>query len=124
MRVRRDEGQDLRANVSHARQRRAILAAMQPRKSSGTMRVLIVDDEENIRRTTAVVLEGMGHETVGADSAAAALKLLGNDGFDIAFLDLKLDGENGLDLLPKMLEVNADLDVVVFTAFASIETAV
>jgi len=53
-----------------------ILAAMQPRKSSGSMRLLIVDDEENIRKTTAVVLEAMGHETVGAESAATALKQL------------------------------------------------
>ena len=64
------------------------------------MRLLIIDDEENIRRTTSVVLEGMGHETVGVDSGAAALKRLAHDQFEIAFLDLKLNGESGLDLLP------------------------
>ena len=35
---------------------------MQSRKSNGAMRILIIDDEENIRRTTAVALEAIGHE--------------------------------------------------------------
>ncbi len=97
---------------------------MQPSKSTGPMRLLIIDDEENIRRTTAVVLEAMGHHTVGVGNGAAALKQLQSDDFDIAFLDLKLDGESGLDLLPELLKVNPQLEVVVFTAYASIETAV
>jgi len=88
------------------------------------MRLLIIDDEENIRRTTAVVLEGMGHETVGVGNGAAALKQLETDRFDLAFLDLKLNGENGLDLLPELLKNNPQLEVVVFTAYASVETAV
>jgi NtrC-family two-component system response regulator AlgB len=88
------------------------------------MRVLIIDDEQNIRQTTTVVLESMGHETVGAENGATALKQLESDPFDIAFLDLKLKGESGLDLLPELLKVNPRLDIVVFTAYASIETAV
>jgi NtrC-family two-component system response regulator AlgB len=88
------------------------------------MRLLIIDDEENIRRTTAVVLEGLGHETSGAENRAEVLKRLEADHFDLAFLDLKLDGESGLDLLPEMLEIEPRLQVVVFTAYASIETAV
>ncbi len=88
------------------------------------MRLLIIDDEDNIRRTTAVVLEAMGHEPVGVDSGAAALKQLESDPFDLAFLDLKLRGESGLDLLPELLKINPHLEVVVFTAYASIESAV
>jgi two-component system, NtrC family, response regulator AlgB len=97
---------------------------MQPRKSNGSMRLLIIDDEENIRRTTAVVLEGLGHETALAENRSAALNRLERAQFDIAFLDLKLDGESGLDLLPEMLKLDPTLEVVVFTAYASIETAV
>lgn len=97
---------------------------MQPKKSNGSMRLLIIDDEENIRRTTAVALEALGHETAGAENGAAALKQLEGDHFDIAFLDLKLDGESGLDLLPQLLKSDPQLEVVVFTAYASIETAV
>ena len=88
------------------------------------MRILIVDDEENIRRIMVVVLEAMGHETVSVDNGADARRQLENDTFDIAFLDLKLGGENGLDLLPELLQINPELEVIVCTAYASIETAV
>lgn len=88
------------------------------------MRILIIDDEQSIRQTTAVVLEAMGHETAGADSRAAALRQIESDTFDIAFLDLKLGTDSGLNLLPELLKENPQMDIVVFTAFASIETAV
>src|SRR5216684_8822443 len=97
---------------------------MQPKKSGNLMRVLIIDDEDHIRQTTVVVLEALGHETAGAENGAAALKQLEGEVFDIAFLDLKLSGESGLDLLPELLKANPKLEVVVFTAYASIETAV
>ena len=53
-----------------------MLAVMQPKRSNGLMHVLIIDDEESIRRTTAMALEGMGYETTGAETRAAALKQL------------------------------------------------
>jgi NtrC-family two-component system response regulator AlgB len=97
---------------------------MQPTKPDGSMRLLIIDDEENIRKTTMLALAAMGHETVGAEDRSAALGRLEEDTFDIAFLDLKLNGESGLDLLPELLTLDSRLQVVVFTAYASIETAV
>src|SRR5260370_19798948 len=97
---------------------------MQPKSPSRRMDVLIIDDAENIRRTTAVVLEAMGHKTAAAADGPSALKLMGSEDFDLAFLDLKLEGESGLDLLPELLKANPGLEVVVFTAYASIETAV
>src|SRR5437588_387091 len=97
---------------------------MLSKKLIGSMRLLIIDDEENIRRTTTVALEAMGHEVVSVDHGAAALKQLDRSHFDVAFLDLKLAGEHGLELLPKLLEADPRLAVVVFTAHASIETAV
>jgi NtrC-family two-component system response regulator AlgB len=97
---------------------------MLPRKSNGPMRVLIIDDEESIRRTTAIVLEGMGCEAAGAESPAAALQQLAGGEFDLAFLDLKLNGESGLELLPELLKAEPSLEVVVFTAYASVDTAV
>jgi NtrC-family two-component system response regulator AlgB len=98
---------------------------MEPVNSSGSgLRVLIVDDEENIRRTTAVVFETMGHEVVGVSRGKAALKHVEATPFDIVFLDLRLNGENGLDVLPELLKRDPQLNVVVFTAYASIETAV
>jgi len=97
---------------------------MQAEKTGSPMRVLIIDDEENIRRTMVVVLESVGHEIVSAESRSAALKQLESGVFDVAFLDLNLNGESGMDLLPELLKVNPQLEVIVFTAYASIETAV
>src|SRR5437660_10922300 len=88
------------------------------------MRLLIIDDEENIRRTTSVALEAMGHEVVSVGQGATGLKQLERAHFDVAFLDLKLAGENGLELLPDLVTADPRLAVVVFTAHASIETAV
>src|SRR5262245_48582975 len=90
----------------------------------GYMRILITDDEESIRTTLSVMLQDLGHEVTTAADAQAALREVEKSQFDIAFLDLKLDGTNGLDLLPELLRHNPHLDVVVFTAFASIESAV
>ncbi|MBP9903676.1 MAG: sigma-54-dependent Fis family transcriptional regulator, partial [Verrucomicrobia bacterium] len=88
------------------------------------MRILIIDDEDSIRSTLSIMLQGLGHEVVGAASAPAALGEVDKAQFDVAFLDLKLDDTNGLDLLPELLRNNTSLDVVVFTAYASIESAV
>jgi NtrC-family two-component system response regulator AlgB len=88
------------------------------------MRILIIDDEERIRTTLGVMLQDLGHEVVSAADGPGALREVEKAQFDTAFLDLKLDGTNGLDLLPELLRNNPHLDVVVFTAFASIESAV
>jgi two-component system, NtrC family, response regulator AlgB len=88
------------------------------------MRLLIIDDEESIRRTAAILFEQMGHETVAVESGSAALKQLDKASFDVAFLDLKLVDESGMDVLPDLLRSQPDMDVIVCTAYASIETAV
>lgn len=88
------------------------------------MRVLIIDDEANIRQTLTVLLEGLSHEAVGAEDRSVALQHLDKVVFDVAFLDLRLNGEDGLELLPELLKSHPHMDIVVCTAFASIATAV
>jgi NtrC-family two-component system response regulator AlgB len=88
------------------------------------MRVLVIDDEESIRRATSVLLEDMGHETVGVEDRESALKELDKGSFDVAILDLRLAGEDGLDLLPELLKSSPQMNVIICTAYASIETAV
>lgn len=88
------------------------------------MRILIIDDEASIRSTLSVMLRGLGHDVVSAEDAPAALREVEKAQFDVAFLDLKLNGASGLEMLPELLRNNAHLDVVAFTAYASIESAV
>jgi NtrC-family two-component system response regulator AlgB len=88
------------------------------------MRVLIVDDEPSIRKTTRIALETAGHIAAEAPSAARALKALADEAYDAVFLDLKLGAEDGLDLLTRILQTQPAPAVVIFTAYANIATAV
>ncbi len=88
------------------------------------MRILIVDDEKNIRRTLQVALESMGHEPYLATAGASALEQLRAENFDVVLLDLKLSQESALDLLQEILRVSPGTTVVMITAYASVETAV
>jgi NtrC-family two-component system response regulator AlgB len=101
-----------------------MLASMQTPKPGKPMQVLIIDDEANIRRTTSVLFESLGHEVVAVGNGKSALDQVAKGSFDVAFLDLKLDDEDGLELLPKLLQQDSQLEIVVFTAYASVETAV
>jgi NtrC-family two-component system response regulator AlgB len=88
------------------------------------MNILLIDDEASLRRTLRTALESMGHQVAEAADRARALELLGNRQFDLAFLDLRLGQDQGLDLLPELLGLAPGLDVVVITAYATIATAV
>ncbi len=87
------------------------------------MRVLIVNDEPNIRRTLHVALEAMGHSVEEASTGREALRKGEGRPFDVALVDLRLGEESGLDLLEPLLAQSPRLAVVVITAHASIDTA-
>jgi two-component system, NtrC family, response regulator AlgB len=86
--------------------------------------VLVVDDEPNIRKTLAIGLNADGHRVVVVSNAADARKEAARQPFDLAFVDLRLGAETGLDLIPVLTSDSPWLKVVVITAYASIETAV
>jgi NtrC-family two-component system response regulator AlgB len=88
------------------------------------LRVLVVDDERNIRATQAMCLEGIGCLVTEAASAAGALEVLRLSPFDLAFVDLRLGADSGLDLIPRLLAERPGLDIVIITAYATFDTAV
>jgi NtrC-family two-component system response regulator AlgB len=88
------------------------------------MNVLIIDDDAGIRQTLGAALESQGHAVAVAANRAAAEKKLRGESFEVAFLDIRLGAENGLDLLPELLRLSPRLAVIVITAYSSIETAV
>ncbi len=88
------------------------------------MRILVVDDEKNIRRAMVIALESIDHQVTAVASGAEALQQLSQSSFDAVFLDLKLHLENGLDVLAEILKLAPKIAVVIVTAFASIESAV
>ena len=88
------------------------------------MNILLIDDDQSLRKTLRLTLDAMGHRVTEAADGAQAQELLGHRLFDVALLDLRLGREQGLDLLPALLRLAPGLAVVVVTAYATIETAV
>jgi len=86
--------------------------------------VLVIDDERNIRQTLAMCLEGAGCKVEQVATGAAAVDALRREAFDLAFCDLRLGSESGLDLLPQLLGERPGLDVIIITAYATVDTAV
>lgn len=85
-------------------------------------RILIVEDEEKLRRVVSLQLESEGYETDTAATAEEALRLV--DRASLVLTDLKLPGMDGLELLRLLHRQNANTPVVVMTAFGTVENAV
>src|SRR5262249_34144226 len=88
------------------------------------MRILIVDDEPNIRKTLRPALESQGGSVEEAANVTQALRLFERASFDVALVDIRLGQESGLDLIEAFHAVSPRVAVVIVTAYASIDTAV
>jgi DNA-binding NtrC family response regulator len=88
------------------------------------LQLLVVDDEQSIRRLCITVGQGMGFVCSEAESAEAALELLENSSADIILTDLKLPNLCGTDLLRKAKELLPRSEIVIMTGHGSIESAV
>jgi len=89
-----------------------------------TGRILVVDDQRNMRATTALLLRAEGYLVFEAGGGEEALEVLAKESVDVLLTDLRMEPMDGLTLLRKGLEVSPHTQVVVMTAFGSIETAV
>ena len=94
--------------------------------SSGlrAQRALVVDDERDDRDALAAALRLLGCRVDAAENRAGALGRARGEPYDLAFVDLMLGAERGVDLVPALLAANPNLQVIVVTAFGSIDTAV
>lgn len=93
--------------------------------SQESLNLLVIDDEPSLRRTLRTALESMGHRVAEAANSAQSLEIVLHQRFDLAFLDLRLGLESGLDLIPKLLyATDQRLHLVIVTAFASFDSAV
>jgi DNA-binding NtrC family response regulator len=85
-------------------------------------RILVVEDEDKLRRVIQLQLQSAGFEVEQAGAAEPALKL--SDRADLVITDLRLPGMDGLDLLAAIRRQNSATPVIVMTAYGSVETAV
>src|SRR5207244_2196000 len=87
-------------------------------------KVLVVDDERKMRRLLQILLERMGIDSVAAESGEEALRCFQAEKIDLILTDLKMPGMTGLELLAKLRELDADVPVILLTAFATAPNAV
>ncbi len=88
------------------------------------MNILVVDDEKNIRRTLRDILQDEGYNVTASESGEEALNLLSNNFFDLIFLDVKLPGIDGIEVLKRVKKDYMGLDVIVISGHSTIKIAV
>jgi two-component system, NtrC family, nitrogen regulation response regulator NtrX len=86
-------------------------------------RVLVIDDESAIRDTMRMILEYDGHECLVAGSGQEGLTMAERENPDIAFLDIKMPGMDGLEVLSRLRGLNEALPVVIVSAHGTAATA-
>ena len=90
----------------------------------GAASILIIDDEAAIRESLEALLTMEGFQVSLAGDGAAGLEQLAHSSFDLLLLDLALPGESGIDLLPRILDMQPDLPVIMITAFGTVSNVV
>ena len=86
--------------------------------------VLVVDDETIVRESLGAWFREDGCRVQMASSAREALRMVAEGHYDLAVIDIKMPGMDGLDLQAKLTEAAPDLTIIVMTAYASVDTAV
>jgi two-component system response regulator HydG len=87
-------------------------------------RILIVDDEPSVRDSLSRWFRDDGYEVGVAEGANDALTRLAERRWDLALLDIRMRGTDGIELQRRMKEVDPDLVVIIMTGYASVDTAV
>jgi DNA-binding NtrC family response regulator len=91
---------------------------------NGSGRILIVDDEENLRHTVARVLQRAGFEVTTAASGKEGLTLLSQQTFDLVYMDIRMPDMNGLETLQAINVNYPKLPVILFTGQPDLNSAV
>ena len=93
---------------------------MQNRKS---LRILLVDDEEIVQETIGGYLADCGHRVEKAYDGTSALKAVESNDYDLALVDVRMPGIDGMSLLARMREHHPQVAVVVITGHGNVEMA-
>ncbi len=89
-------------------------------------RILVVDDEDSIRKRCVRLLSRQGYHVIGASSSSAALELIKKEGawFDLLLVDIRMPGMDGIELMEKVKAQRQAVEVIIMTGYATVETAV
>jgi two-component system response regulator AtoC len=89
-----------------------------------SLRLLLVEDDDSLRRTLAGHLSGIGYEVLAAETGEVALAHLEEFDPEIVITDVQMPGISGFELLSILTEKCPDVDVIVFTAYANVQGAI
>ncbi len=92
--------------------------------SKKPIKLMFVDDDDDLRGASAKWMRRKGHDVVDVASAAEALGLLERESFDVGVFDINMPGMSGLELLQRVRHANIDLEVVMLTGQGTIDSAV
>ncbi len=86
--------------------------------------ILIVDDQKNMRESLAIAFKRAGYNVDSVENGENAVKLQGDKLYDLVMLDLKMEDMDGLEVLSHIKQINLATEVIVMTAFGTIDSAI
>src|ERR1700760_2020074 len=87
-------------------------------------KILVVDDQRNMRTTLAMMLRGAGYDVDEAGDGKEGADLGAKGAYDVVLTDLRMGGSDGISVLRAVKETHAMTEVIVMTAYGTIESAV
>ncbi len=100
------------------------MADKKTKTSSNTASLLVVDDQSSIRESMLITFRREGYEVEAAESGEQAVGIIEHKPFDLVLTDLRMSGIDGIELLKRIKSMSPETEVVVMTAYGSIEGAV
>jgi len=87
-------------------------------------KILVVDDEESMCKFMEIMLKKESYQVITSQDASTALERVKSENYDLVIADLMMPEMSGLELLSRVKSVNPDIDFIVMTAFASVDSAI
>ncbi|HTY25454.1 MAG TPA: sigma-54 dependent transcriptional regulator [Desulfomonilaceae bacterium] len=89
-----------------------------------SIRILVVDDEDSVRKRCVRLLAGQGFNVVGAMDASSAFEMIQDSPCDIMLVDIRMPGMDGMELLQNVKRFDSSIEIIMMTGYGSVDTAV
>lgn len=95
------------------------IAAREEMNLAETVKIMVIDDEPSVLESFKMILKIKDYDVTTFPDGPSALAQIEKDKFDIAFVDWKLPGMDGLEVLKKIKELDSNIEVIIVTAYAT-----